>query len=280
MSTAIGEKRKELNELETVRFVTSALFEVSAENISRLREAFEKNRLFYVDISDLYLAVKQAAFLRGHIEEKPVKKARGVSVAFTTNSRFYGSINSDVMSTFLDHVRVAERDFVVIGKTGETFMGNYPETKKCSYFSFAEDQPTSKEIRQFLKKMAGYDQIYVFHPSFVNVFTQDVAVLDITHTPKVGGEIGKEEQLDYIFEPELPKILHFFETRVRYLLLGRAMLESELARTAARLMAMSIAEERADKELHDVRADIRREMENFNDMRLLESFSAIKQWKH
>jgi len=280
MSTAIGKKQQELDELKTVRFVTGALFEVSAENIGRLRSAFEKNRLFYIEISDLYRSVKKTALSRGDIEEKPSNKVSGVSVAFTTNSRFYGSVNSDIMRTFVEHMKVTKRDCVIIGKTGKTFIENYPElSKRCTYFSFEGDQPTVKEMRQFLKRVSPYEQVFVFHPSFVNVFTQDVTVLDITHTPRLDEEIEEVEKTDYIFEPELPKILHFFETRVRYLLFQRAMLESELARTSARLLAMSKAEERANEEVSNVQRLIRREVETFNDMRLLESFSAISKWK-
>lgn len=279
MSTIEETKKDELEELETIRFVTGALFEVSAENISRLRSSFEKNRLFYADISELYRLVKQTALLRGDIKDKKTTtKVRGISVAFTSNSRFYGSINSDIMGTFLEHVRVTKRDCIVIGNTGKVFMDNYPEKDKVSYFSFKGDRPTEKEMRQFLKTVSEYDQVYVFHPSFINVFTQDISVLDITHTPQVN-EDDDIEKIDYIFEPELPKILHFFETRVRYLLFQRAMLESELARTASRLIAMSAAEERADESLRQVRFELRRSMDSFNDMRLLESFSAIKKWR-
>ncbi len=282
MSTVEDVKKEELEELETIRFITGALFEVSAENISRLRSSFEKNRLFYTDISELYHLVKQSALLRGDIKDNnTTTKVHGISVAFTSNSRFYGSINSDIMETFLEHVRVTKRDCVVIGNTGKVFMSNYPEKDRVSYFSFAGDRPTVKEMRQFLKTVSEYDQVYVFHPTFVNVFTQTVSVLDITHTPQINEDIaeGDIEKVDYIFEPELPKILHFFETRVRYLLFQRAMLESELARTASRLIAMSVAEEKAEDSLRQVRDDLRRGTETFNDMRLLESFSAIKKWR-
>ncbi len=283
MSTIEDVKKEELEELETIRFITGALFEVSAENISRLRSSFEKNRLFYTDISELYHLVKQSALLRGDIKNnETATKVQGISVAFTSNSRFYGSINSDVMETFLEHVRVTKRDCVVIGNTGKVFMSNYPEEKdRVSYFSFEGDRPTVKEMRQFLKTVSEYGQVYVFHPSFVNVFTQNVSVLDITHTPQINENIVGDdiEKIDYIFEPELPKILHFFETRVRYLLFQRAMLESELARTASRLIAMSVAEEKANESLRHVRDELRRGVESFNSMRLLESFSAIKKWR-
>jgi ATP synthase F1 gamma subunit len=280
MSGSIEAQQKELEELETIRFITGALFEVSAERINRLKDSFERNRLFYIEISDLYRSIKHIAQKRGQVSERKSSKLRGVSVAFTSNSRFYGSINSDVMNTFLNHMRVTQRDCIVIGRTGAAFMENYPEHDRCTYLSFVGDQPTETEMRQFLKRVTDYGQVYVFHPAFVNVFAQDVAVLDITHTPGLEEqELNEHASLEYIFEPELPKILHFFETRVRYLLFQRSMLEAELARTAARLMAMNAAEEKADEEIVKTKGSIRREIETFNNMRLLESFSAIKKWK-
>lgn len=279
MSGAISEQKEQLEEYEAISLVTSTLFEISAQNISHLRESFEKNRLFYADISDLYRVVKQTAIARGHLSELNPATLKGVSVAFTSNTRFYGSINTTIMETFLEHMKVTKRDCFVIGNTGRAFMENFGnEKKRCAFFSFAGDQPTTQEMRQFLKKMAVYDQVYVFYPSFINVFHQDVVVLDITHTPTVD-DSGAKELVDYIFEPELPKILSFFDTRVRYLLFQRAMLEAELARTAARLMSMSSAHERAGEAVRHARRMLRREIDTFNDMRLLETLAGARRWK-
>ena len=279
MSSSLKKQEEQLQEFQAISFVTSTLFELSAQNISNLREAFEKNRLFYTDIGELYRAVKQTAANRGYLVEKDTTKLKGISVAFTSNTRFYGSVNSDIMHDFLKHMEVTKRDCFVIGNTGKAFMEHFPEEKqKCIFFSFENDQPTIKEMRQFLKKVAMYDQVYVFYPSFVNIFHQDVSVLDITHAPSLDDEGGRE-LLDYIFEPELPKMLTFFETRVRYLLFQRAMLESELARTAARLLAMNEAHERADGAVHRAQRSLKREVKTSNDMRLLETLAGIEKWK-
>lgn len=276
MSRTLSTKERQLDEYEIISDITSALFESSAQNITELRDSFETNRLFYSDISELYRAVKRTAITRGHLSDKKPAALKGISVAFTSNTRFYGSINSEIMRTFLEHMKVTKRDCFVIGNTGRAFMENYPEEKKRStFFSFENDQPNTREMRDFLKKVSVYDQVYVFYPSFINIFHQEVVVLDITHTPTLD-DGGEHELVDYIFEPELPKMLAFFETRVRYLLFQRAMLESELARTASRLMAMSRAHERAEKAVTRAKRELKREVETFNDMRLLEALAGIK----
>lgn len=281
MSSALGTRRNELEDLETIGFVASALFDVSAEKISRLRAAFEKNKAFYDDIADLYQSIKQTAFERGELPQKSVTVVQTVTVAFTSNIRFYGAVNAEVIGAFIEHMKSGvESDYLVIGRTGKILMESAPDfQKRTSYYTFKEDEPTGEERRQFLKSVAPYSQVQMFYPSFLNVFSQKVVMQDITYTPHTEVASGETLAFDYIFEPELPKILDFFETKVRYLLFKRVMLESELARTAARLLSMNQAQDRSQEEIIHLRRAIRRDTENFNDLRLLESFSAISKWK-
>ncbi len=282
MSTVLGVREQELGDLQTIRFVASALFDISAQKIGRLRAAFEKNKGFYDDIASLYQSVKQTAYERGELPERPATTAiRSVAVAFTSNKRFYGVVNNEVMRSFLEYMQSGvDADFIVIGRTGKALMENHPESeKRASYFSFEGDEPTGDEIRQFLKNVTLYDQVQVFYPSFVNVFKHTVLMLDITYAPHEKKADDTTPRFDYIFEPELRKILEFFETRVRFLLFERAMLEAELARTAARLFSMNQAQDRSDDNIVLLRRAIRRNTKNFNDLRLLESFSAISKWK-
>ena len=282
MSNLVGTKVQDLSDLETIGFVASALFDVSAEKINRLRQAFDKNKAFYDEIATLYQAIKQSAFDRDELQKKSRRTVSTIAVAFTSNTRFYGSINAEIIASFVTHMKNTGKasDYLVVGRTGkmlvEAALGRAPAP---SYYAFTEDEPTSDEVKQFLEKVEPYDQITMFYPSFVNVFTHTVATRDVTYWPKERHNVDTAESFDYIFEPELPEILAFFETRVRYLLFKRAMLESELARTASRLFAMNQAEDRAHGEAVRLRRMIRKETANFSDLRLLESFSAISRWK-
>ncbi len=282
MSTLVGTKAQELSDLETIGFVASALFDVSAEKINRLRQAFDKNKAFYDEIATLYQAIKQSAFDRGELQKKSRRTIPTVAVAFTSNTRFYGSINAEIIAAFEKHMTTTGKgsDYIVIGRTGKMLMeASLGRAAAPAYYTFAEDEPSSDEINQFLERVEPYDQVTMFYPSFVNVFTHTVATRDVTYWPKEQRKADTAESFDYIFEPELPKILQFFETRVRYLLFKRAMLESELARTASRLFAMNQAEDRAHGEAVRLGRAIRKESANFSDLRLLESFSAISRWK-
>jgi len=282
MSTAVGNKQNELEDLETIRFVVSALFDISVEKLGHLRAEFQKNQKFYIDISSLYSDIKRIARKKGELPEKKKNATSTVFVALTSNTRFYGSINADVMRSFNKHlveIKDKNADAVVIGNTGRIFFeGHSKDVLKTKFLSFADDRPTKKEIRKFLESVEEYDEVYVFYPAFVSIFTQEVSQLDITYTSQKA-DSSENDSLEYIFEPELPKILEFFETRIRYLLFGRVILESELARTAARLFSINRSQDRADKKIKRVRRDIQKNIDTFNDLRLLESFAAISKWK-
>lgn len=281
MASLLGTKQQELEDLETVRFIATALFDVSAEKITRLRTEFERNDAFYNDIANLYQAIKQAAFNRGELPTRPQTLTKTITVAFTSNTRFYGEVNAEVINQFITRMQFNRKsDYLVIGRVGKSLMENASlGGQHVSYFEFAEDEPSGIELRRFLKNVAAYDRVLILYPSFINIYVQHVAVRDITYAPRIESPTGTAADIDYIFEPELPELLRFFETRVRYLLFQRAMLESELARTAARLISMNRAQERSDTEIAHVRQDIERDIEAFADMRLLESFAAISRWK-
>lgn len=280
MATVIGARKQELENLETIGFVTTALFEVSAEKIDRLRSAFDKNGQFYTEITKLYQIIKETAMAREEMSEKKNDTARNIYVAFTTNSRFYGPVNTEVMRVFLKHIQGRDGDYLVIGRTGGSFMKNSPlHSKQVTYLLFKEDEPSDDEMRIFLDTISSYEHVYVFHSSFVNVFKQEVSMRDIAYTPVPDSSEQSIIDIDYIFEPELSKILAFFETRVRHLLFKRVMLEAELARTSARLIAMNQAQDRANSATATARLRMKRDMATFNDARLLESFSAITKWR-
>lgn len=276
MSTLESQKR-ELVEVTGVRFITNTLLEISAERIKHLRDRFEQNQLFYTEIKELYALVKESASRNDDLKPLAQKESRSISVAVTSNSRFYGSINKAVIDAFSKHMEeVPGRSFMVVGNVGERLLEGTPFRKKAVFLSFAGDEPTVGELRHLLKELDDYTEVLVYYPQFVNVFYQDVGVLNLSEEIEAskGGEM-----VEYLFEPELPEILRFFETRVRHLLLSRAMLEAELARTAARLTTMNRADERALTVLKRLASAIRKEEQTLDSLRLIESLSGFQKWR-
>lgn len=283
----VSKKREELEEIETAKFVTSALRDISATQIKQLKEEFNTNLKFYKEVSELYVSVKKEAFRR--INRNPELKLsllggeigkKGVlSVALTSNAHFYGILNKEVMDKFLEHIRENQQEnCLVIGKTGAQYIEDKKEIERCDLMAFEGKTPTTKEMREFLEKVEPYGSVYVFYPSFINVFEQRPEITDIAYMPEEKpGEM--ESKPKYISEPMLPKILNFFNNQVKYILFKRTMLEADLSKTAARVIKMDRAEGKADEILTTEKGALEEQIKQVQNMRLLETFAGHKIWK-
>ncbi|HEX9608877.1 MAG TPA: FoF1 ATP synthase subunit gamma [Candidatus Paceibacterota bacterium] len=275
----IEQKRSELEDIRTVRFISNALLEISATRMQKLREALEVNSRYYREISNVYTTVKRSAVQRQDMpSESPSQKIRAVAVAFTSNKRFYGTINRDVIKRFFERIREQHVDCIVIGTTGREIAEYVRDDTHCQYYSFEKDEPTVEEMQTFLKRVDPYERVFLYYPKFTTVFQQDVAALDITHASPAVGE-DQFQEVDYIFEPELPSILSFFERQVRFSLFRRVMLETELARIAARFVSMNSIGRHSEDSLKRLSRDVTILENAAANRQLLESLSSFAQWK-
>ena len=281
----ITDLRAELDDMTTMKFISSAFTEASAARIKKIRDAFERNRQFYDEISHVYLLVKANA-VRWEAGKKHGKqvlpKAEDIKtlfVALTSNQRFYGNLNINIMRKFTEDAEKNKTDLIVLGNTGNEFMRSARLGKEYKSVIFSRERPSQEEIRSFLDSIKDYTKVVVYYPKFLTLLSQTVGVLDITQTAAPEEQKSLEEEIHIIFEPELSKMIAFFELQVRSLLFLRIMLEADLARTAARLISMSMAEERADELIKDTKSQMRKVMTSFINARLLETFAGMSQWK-
>ena len=277
---AIADLKEELEGFTTLKSISSAFTEASAAKIKNIRNAFEKNKEFWEEISHVYHLVQFNAIKQKRLKKKNETTFRGktISIALTSNQRFYGSINTNIINRFLIETEKQKTDLLVIGHTGIELIQTQRHGRPFKTMVFSKETPPQEELKKFLESLKEYTTIFVYYPKFVSLVTQTVGVADITQTAS-SAQKESEDEIHIIFEPELFKILDFFETQVRTLLFLRVILETNLSRTAARLISMSAAEERADELIKDKKAEIRKTKTSFINARLLETFTAMRKWK-
>jgi len=279
----IADLRLELDDATTLKLISSAFTEAAASRVQKIKKQFETNRQFYDEISHVYHLVRlsgktKAAKSADGKEITGGKPARTLSIAVTSNQRFYGNLNVNIMHGFLDAVSHAQGDILVIGTTGYDYMRSTGYAKPYEHMIFLHDDPTTEETRAFLDKIMQYETVMVYYPKFMSLVTQTVGIVDITQAvaPK---DAAPEDEVNILFEPEYGKILEFFQRQVRSLLFLHVMLEADLSRTAARLMTMSGAEERSTELIKQKRSELRKIQASIANAKLLETFSGIGKWK-
>jgi F0F1-type ATP synthase gamma subunit len=95
-------------------------------------------------------------------------------------------------------------------------------------------------------------------------------------------EVGIDTKLEetyILFEPEVDKILAFFEKQIRTILFSRVILEADLARTAARMVTMNDASERCQDMMKQKHTEYLKVMRSFINRQLLDTFAGRSLWK-
>ena len=274
----IADLKLELDDVKTLKLISSAFTEAAASRIQRIKMQFETNRQFYDEISHVYHLIRESEKLSKTNSNEKLGGLKSLAIAVTSNQRFYGNLNVNIMRNFLGDIAQAQTEVLVIGTTGHDYMRSTGYTKPYEHMIFEKDNPTTEETRAFLDKIMPYDSVMMYYPKFISLVTQSVGSLDLTQTV-VKGDTTPEEEVHILFEPEYKKILDFFQRQVRSLLFLHVMLEADLSRTAARLITMSSAEERSTDLIKQKRMALRKIQASIANAKLLETFAGIGKWE-
>jgi ATP synthase F1 gamma subunit len=275
----VADLKLELDDATTLKLISSAFTESASSHIQKIKKKFETNRQFYDEISHVYHLVRMS---RPHSTEasrgKTGGKGKTLSVAVTSNQRFYGSLNVNIMHGFVGAIRDIETDVLIIGTTGHDFMRLSGYDKPYEHMIFLHDDPTKEETSAFLDKIMSYETVMMYYPKFMSLVAQSVGIVDITQAVAPSDKTPDDE-IHILFEPEYGKILEFFQRQVRSLLFLHVMLEADLSRTAARLITMSGAEERSTDLIKQKKGELRKIQASIANVKLLETFSGMSKWK-
>lgn len=272
----VGELKAQLEDTTTLKLIATAFTEAAAARVGKIKKDFERNSQFYTEISHLYHVVQLSKIRdeKNQLIKTDKKQLKELAVAVTSNQRFYGNLNINIMTEYIKDTKDKNIDRMVIGSTGRDYLKSSPDFH-FEYFAFVHDLPSTTEANSFLDKVMVYDRVVLYFPKFVSLVTQKVGIKDITETLDVTVK-DKEEELNILFEPDLSLILDFFKRQVRSLLFWRVILETDLSRTAARLITMSSADERSTEMLKVTRSQLRKIQSSVINAKLLETFAAMK----
>ncbi len=266
----IKQLQQTIEEGEALKLVTQSFGEIALQKLKKIRSEVERNRLFFNEIFQVYKMVHLISEQQYH--RSLTKSRKTISIALTSNYRFYGDLNYKLIKYFMVNTAKYETDRVVIGKTGVEYLQSFHYSHAVSKIAFKEDIPDSEELKQLAGMVSTHQRVLVYYPRFQSVLTQLPAVRDLSETPQTTGAAAP---VNYILEPEIDKILSFFNNTVNGLLLEQVFLESELARLGARLISMNEAEQEAEKFIGREQKSLAIAKRSINNIRLLESISTL-----
>ncbi len=270
----IKEINSALEEGDSLKQIAQSYTEIANLKIKKIRNEVERNRVFFEEISRVYGLIKKVALKKKINITKPKKT---ISIIITSNYRFYGSINSDLIDFFILTTRKLDTDRIILGKAAVDFFKTSKVFSNNKEILLKKDQPDAEELVQLVNIIKEYNQVLVIYSSMKSLLIQKPTVADITASSSllINNQQTDKELTNFIFEPEIGKILQFFDSQIITLLLEGTFLESELSRTASRFVSMDQAENEANKFIKDYERLKAFAKRNTSNNTILENFASM-----
>ncbi|MBI4036818.1 F0F1 ATP synthase subunit gamma [Candidatus Daviesbacteria bacterium] len=266
-----------LEESESLKIIAQAYTELAALKLQKIRFGIEQNRTFFQEVKGVLRAVKVAAEKRGIAQTS--KKKGMISLVLTSNHHFYGNLENQLLDYFVENSTKFPTDRIVVGSTGTEFLKQTKYSYPYKSLVFKDDLPFTQDMHDLVSELAQYEQILVYYSRMRSVLIQEPHVVDLLQQPPEQYLNAPERSLDYIFEPEIESMLDFFNNQITTLLLEQTFLESELARTAARIVSMDQAQGNADDYIKSQRKQLSQAKRATDNNQLLDTISRMINWR-
>lgn len=275
---------KQLNQLieesSSLKYIAQAYTEISAVKLKKIRHGIEKNRLFSRELAQVMQVIQEVAAKKG-VRLKD-KNKNTLSILITSNYHFCGNLESRLVSFFMVNTAKVSTDRLVIGKSGQEMLSGLGYFHPFKQITLQKDLPGIFELKNLATGIVNYQQVIVYHTRMRSVLIQEATVTDITQKHDRLKSFDIKPDLigaDYIFEPEIDRMIYFFTTQIAALLLEQAFFEAELARTAARLISMDQAQLNADKVIRQQKTALSQAKRSQINMQLLETAASLIKWR-
>ena len=282
---------REIEELFNMKYLVGAYEEIASMRMRKIRSSVLTSRDFVMELAAIYQEVTTS--YRNQIinilKEKNMKSQKNLSVRrhngktacvfLSANSGLFGDILQRTYRQFLAYIDKTGADPVIIGTFGKKlFEGQFPD-RKFIYLVLVEDQKKAESLRSITEALVEYDNIIIYYALFQSMSSQTVAALDVygLQTKLATAQPGTLS-VEYIFEPSLERILEFFESQIFSTILDQTFTESELARYAARMVALDAATKNIDDKLKDVDLEKRLASHRLANKKQVESLSSMSLW--
>lgn len=278
---------------ENLKMLAQAYEELAVMKMQSTRDSVLKTRNFLDELSYVFYDVKsnfrhQLEELMKHSKKKDQNitsfstlpnNGREVAVLVSAKAKLYGDIVTKVFHYFVEQVNSHnEIDIIIIGKLGQEMYNQIEKKRNYTFFELSDTDSDIEALKPIISEMVKYKKITVYHGKFVNVINQEPMGANISGEQPIESVDETQTITRYLFEPDLTKILNFFETQIFSSLFKQAIHEAQLSRYASRIKAMEEALGNIDKDLSKLGAKKIRAKNLYMNKKQTEVISGISLW--
>lgn len=286
-----------LQEVAEQQVAMNTIFNLTGvfEGLASMRIASVKNQVlesqaFFSEIWHIYQQLRVDSLFRfGRTNEDELIKKQ-LYIIITAEGGFGGDIDQRLIKTMLADYNPDKQDIVVIGHHGALLLiQQHVGFKK--YFTLPS-RDRNINVRPLVQEVRRYESTAVFYQTYVSLMVQEGKRIELQSAVASQGKAASEQKKNatkdkkeedeiisedtYIFEPSTFDVVAHLERSMTEIALSQVILDSKLAQYAARFRAMSMAKDRANDLVSDLRLQFNRTKRHIQDERLKEMINGMR----
>ncbi len=262
------ELKTELNNVSSLKDLVSSLEELSAMRYRKTKKNVLDTRGFLDEISVLYKQVKNNYMvLKVAVGEKPEIKYRKPTkkvcyVFLSANGGLFGDVINRSFSNLKAYLkRIPPDELIVVGSVGARLV-EFSDVKNLvpyTYFPLSDASGDKENLDNILRYALDFEKVVVFYTKYIEILNQsptaDSVTGDIVFEESVLETSGQVSQLqeDFLYEPDIEKILAIFENQMISSLFEQKVLESGLSKFTSRMVSLDSASEKIKQNMVKIR---------------------------
>lgn len=248
-----------IHNLTSLLSVTQTYAQISSRHVNNIRGTVVRNRDFTSSVYDIFQEVVSS--YSQEIANLARRRRVGSSQALTflphngktvfvflsANTGLFGDVVNKTFEYMMKDLEHANAEVTVVGRLGRTMFQVGAQNHPYSYFEYPDYGTSSDKFSELVSHLVQYEEIHVYYAQFHSMVDQKPVKFTINAQTPMAVSIHKRDQKYFIFEPSLEEILKFFESEIFTSVMDQVLQESQLAKSASRILAMN----RATKNIED-----------------------------
>ncbi|MDZ7714721.1 MAG: ATP synthase F1 subunit gamma [Balneolaceae bacterium] len=258
--------RNRIESVQNTQQITKAMKMVAAAKLKKAQDRIIETRPYSFKMQEVVARLAKNADENNILLKKPEKTENILFVVIGSDRGLCGGFNNNLFKVvekrieddFADYNNSGNLSLITIGQKASKYFGKRDYKVKDAYPGFF-DELVFGEVAEIMKgiiaefKDGNFDAVYLAFNEFKSVIAQNRViepVLPIEPSSLLDDSEEADENLDYIYEPDVDSILDELLPLHLNIQFWKAILESNAAEQGARMTAMDNATENA-KELQD-----------------------------
>ena len=275
---------EDISQLTALQTIAQIYAQIASVRMQQTRKQVLDGRVFIREINETFEDVRRsyAEEVRRLNKGKSGKSeqitflshnGKSVAVLLSTNAGLYGAIVPNTYQLFLDELRKHDYEVTIVWQQGLSFYLVDEPDQPYTYFDLPDWGDSSSQLSPIIQHIVQYEEIHVFYGEFHTVITQQpVETLISSHATN---SKSSRNPVKYYFEPNMERILIFFETEIFSSLFEQTISESRLAKYASRIIAMDQASENTKNVIKKLKFEALVAQHRFFNRRQLNQLPAI-----